>query len=368
MKRRMPILPLILSAAGMVCLILDGECVAGAVQDGIELCLRTIIPALFPLFVLSSVLVCALSGLRIPGLSKALGIPEGSGVIFLLGAIGGFPMGAQCIAQAVEQGELDKHSAQRMLGFCNNAGPAFLFGILGGIFDNPIVPLALFVIQLESAFLMGMLWPGEASMATRLPKSEVSLPNSVSRAVRSMVSVCAWVILANVLLAFLERWLFPFLPELIRVCITGTLELTNGCLALADMKAENLRFILCCGFLNFGGLSVLMQIQAIVNRALLPVRSCVHQKICQALMSIAVGLVYLWLGLAGLLIPIGLAPVLKIAVEKYGGMVYNSPNKGGIPHAFQKKDAPFLSVLRPQRQVHIGSDALHQVRRGQHDL
>ena len=368
MKRRMSILPLILSAAGMVCLILDGKCASGAVQDGIQLCLCTVIPALFPLFVLSGVLVCALSELRIPVLSKALGIPEGSEGIFLLGAIGGFPMGAQCIAQAVEQGSLNKQSAQRMLGFCNNAGPAFLFGILGGIFDNPIVPLVLFVIQLESAFLVGMLWRSETSMAARLPKSEISLPNSVSRAVRSMVSVCAWVILANVLLALLDRWLFPFLPELAQVSITGTLELTNGCLTLEDVESENLRFILCCGFLNFGGLSVLMQIQAIAGRAQLSVRTCVHQKICQAMLSMAVGAVYLWLGPAGMLISIGLIPVLKIAVEKYGGMVYNSPNKGGISHAFQKKDAPFLSVLRSQHQVYIGSDALHQIRRGQRNL
>ena len=63
----------------MTALILDSRCAAGSARDAIELCIGTLIPVLFPLFVLSAMLVPALGALRMPRLSKILGFPEGGG-------------------------------------------------------------------------------------------------------------------------------------------------------------------------------------------------------------------------------------------------------------------------------------------------
>ena len=55
MKRRTAA-ALVFSSAGMLVLILDGKAALLGAQAGVELCLNTVIPSLFPFFVLSVLL------------------------------------------------------------------------------------------------------------------------------------------------------------------------------------------------------------------------------------------------------------------------------------------------------------------------
>lgn len=330
MKLKFPVFPFFISCLGLIALILDSKTAAKSAESAIALCIQTVIPSLFPLFVLSGVMVSILSGLTLPGLGRICKIPSGCEGIFLLGIIGGFPMGAQCIAQSVEQNCLQPEDGRRMLGFCNNCGPAFLFGILGGLFSDPLAPLALLLIQLESALAVAIFWPGKIHRGKSIPAKEISFPKAVNRAIRSMASVCAWVILAKVVLGFLNRWLFPFLPTWLCVILSGILELTSGCLCLSQIQSEPLRFLICCGFICFGGICVHLQIQGIAHDQSLYTGPCVLQKILQAAVSVVLGASYLKRSFWSLLIPIFLGPILKIAVEKTKFLVYNISNKGGI--------------------------------------
>ena len=46
---------------------------------------------------------------------------------------------------------IGKEEAERLLGFCNNSGPAFIVGAVGaGIFGSPSVGLALYGIHILS--------------------------------------------------------------------------------------------------------------------------------------------------------------------------------------------------------------------------
>lgn len=342
MNQKIPVIPLSACAIGMICLILDSRCAAASVVEAIDLCLKTVIPSLFPLFFLSGVLVSCLGGIRIPALSRLCGIPSGSEGIVILGFIGGFPMGAQCITQAVEEKAISKKTGERMLGFCNNCGPAFLFGILGNVLDRSQHTAALFLIQITSALAVARLWAEETVDAASLPAMRLSLPQAVTRAVRSMVTVCAWIILANVMLSFLERWLFPFLPVTVQVLLTGCLELTSGCLALPQISDAGIKLLLSSGFICFGGLCVLLQIQGIAAGQGLCARVCVRQKLCQSILAALAALGYWQIGWIGVLIPLFLAFPGKKAVEKYRSMLYNGPSKGGIDHALSKKNAPVL--------------------------
>jgi hypothetical protein len=47
------LLPLAASAAGMMLLILDSRTSAAAAAEALEICIRTVIPGLFPFFLLS---------------------------------------------------------------------------------------------------------------------------------------------------------------------------------------------------------------------------------------------------------------------------------------------------------------------------
>lgn len=248
---------------GMLILILDSKTALQGASDGLMLCIRTVIPSLFPFFVLSGILTSTLTGKRFPflrPLCRLTGIPEGTESILLTGLLGGYPVGAGCIGAAVKKGQLSQAEGQRMLAFCNNAGPSFLFGIAASLFPGRWMGWALWGIHILSALLVGALIPRTPDTGSGiLSSSPTSLPSALHSALGAIASVCGWVILFRVLLAFLDRWIFWALPDSLVVVITGVLELTNGCCSLASVDNVGLRFILCSGMLAFGGLCVGMQ-------------------------------------------------------------------------------------------------------------
>jgi len=107
------------------------------------MCLESVVPSLFPFLILSGIITTSFTGVEVKILrpvGRLCGIPSGGESLLLIGLIGGYPVGAQCIYRAYETGQISKVDAQRMLGFCNNAGPAFIFGITASLFDSLIYP------------------------------------------------------------------------------------------------------------------------------------------------------------------------------------------------------------------------------------
>lgn len=253
----------ILAALGMLVLILDTKTGIIGAGEAISYCLLTVIPSLFPFFMLSILLTSSLSGssskFLLP-ISRLLRIPKGSESLFLIGLLGGYPTGAQVIADQYQHGTLTKQQAKRMMGFCSNAGPAFLFGMIGPCFQNPIVPWVLWGIHIFSAILTGVLLPGgtRTQIIPRENKS-TSINAAFNRSLRIMANVCGWIVLFRAIIAFMQRWIFWIFPETVQYGIIGVLELANGCSFLPQIKSESIRFILCSGILSFGGLCVAMQ-------------------------------------------------------------------------------------------------------------
>ncbi len=252
-----------LPAAGMLCLILDSKTAIAGAQDALNLCLGTLIPSLLPFFVLSILLTNRLSGRSLPllrPLGKLCAIPEGAESILAIGLLGGYPVGAQCICQAYRAGDLSQASAKRMLGFCSNAGPAFIFGIAGSLFAGPLTPWILWLVHILSAILVGMILPRREAERVRISSTaNLSLSDALMRSVSILAGVCGWIILFRVCIAFLQRWFLWLLPGPAQVTVIGVFELANGICSLGEIHTESLRFILCACFLSFGGICVAMQ-------------------------------------------------------------------------------------------------------------
>ena len=256
-------------AIGMAMLILDSKTALSGAAQGLTLCIQSVIPSLFPFFFLSSILTAALSGRRLPipnVILRLLKIPEGSESLLLVGLLGGYPVGAAGIADAAKRGQLPVETARRMLGFCNNAGPSFLFGIIAGLFPQYWMAWTLWGVHIISSLLVGILLPGKPGEKITVSASrQPSVINCLAGAIKTMATVCGWVVLFRILIAFLERWLFWALPNPLTVVISGLLELTNGCCMLGTVPNTGLRFILCSGMLAFGGLCVGMQTATVTS-------------------------------------------------------------------------------------------------------
>ena len=129
-----------LTAAAVVAAFLSLCLSAGdaldAARGALVLCADTILPSLFPFFVLS-ILFSRLGipralGRRLGGVAGRLFGVSGAGIAALpIGLLGGYPMGAACIAELLARREIDEAEAERLLLFANTSGPAFLIGGVG---------------------------------------------------------------------------------------------------------------------------------------------------------------------------------------------------------------------------------------------
>lgn len=247
---------------GFLLLIFDSSTAISGAREGLQLCLETVIPSLLPFFFLSGAITSSLSGP--PGgllcfLARLLRIPEEAAGVLIPGFLGGYPVGAKAVEGLYCQGRISYREAGRLLSFCSNPGPAFLFGMVTCFFPDKVFIWLLWAVILGSAILTALCIPG----IPEVPRPQVQISVCKAELLRdslcAMSSVCGWVILFRTVIAYLQKLLFPSLTPEGRVLLTGFAELTNGCCDLGSVADTGLRFVLCACMLSFGGLCVLCQ-------------------------------------------------------------------------------------------------------------
>lgn len=268
MKNRNPYVGLA-AGIGMLILILDSKTALEGARAGLDLCIRTVIPSLFPFFVLSMVFTGALMGTslrRLRPVGALCGMPGGAEPILISAFLGGYPVGAQATAAAWKSGQLSRQDAQRMLAFCSNAGPSFLFGMVAAMFPEREIPWLLWLVHIAGALITAIILPGKTTAAVSIAaKNQTTLSESLFRAIRVMAYVCGWVVLFRILIAFLDRWILWLLPMPARVILIGLLELSNGCCDLWKIPDISVRIMAASLMLSCGGLCVLMQTRSVVQ-------------------------------------------------------------------------------------------------------
>lgn len=271
MKRKH--LKLVLTALAMMPLILDSRRAFANAAEGVEICIRTVIPSLFPFFVLSIYLTGNMG--------------SGSAVRSLLisGFLGGYPVGAQSAAQAYRNGSLCKEDANRLLMFCSQPGPSFLFGMVAAQFPHPKYGWLLWAVIILSAWSVSRILPNRHRTAPPLSgHTPLPLSSAMKKATFALSSVCSWVVLFRVILGFLQCWGLWLLPEWGQVLVSGLLELTNGSLLLSEIPSLPLRFLLAALMLNFGGICVAMQTASVAEG--LDMKGYILGKLIQSVFSL----------------------------------------------------------------------------------
>lgn len=247
----------------MLLLILDTKTAISGANEGVELCIRVLIPSLFPFFLVSILLTNLLSGSSTTitrHIAALLNIPHGAESLFLVGLLGGYPVGAQAITQATENGTLDKRDALRMMAFCNQAGPAFIFGVISSQFPDQIYPWLIWMIIIFSTIITAIILPGGSTIEIGTKdKKQITLTQAMEKSIKALSGVCGWVIIFRVILAFLERWFLWLLPDVSHIVIRMLLELVNGSIALIEIENLPLRFVVCTAGLSLGGFCVILQ-------------------------------------------------------------------------------------------------------------
>ncbi len=271
-------------AIAVAALILDGKTAVGAAGDAVDLCIRVLIPSLFPFFVFSPLLVSGGFGKLFAPLARVLRLPKGAESILPVSFLGGYPVGAAAVSEQVQSGALSRKDGQRMLAFCSNAGPSFLFGIGLQLFPSSGYCWLLWCIHILSAVTVALMTSGSGGKLEMQASAEIPLTSALQKAISVMAAVCGWVVLFRILIGFLDRWLLWAVPKALRILVCGILELANGYCELAAVDSIGLRMVLFSGLLAFGGLCVWLQTKSVT--AGLDISLYLPGKLTQAAVSI----------------------------------------------------------------------------------
>lgn len=250
------------ASVGMLALILDSRTALSGAAEGVELCMKTLIPSLFPFLFLSGVFSAAFSGTNgvlFRLLGKVFSFPAHTEYLVIPAFLGGYPVGAQCVFQAYHAGLVEKKQAERMLAFCSNAGPSFIFGILSSCFQRKALIFLIWGIQILSTWTAARLFSFDNGTIGDENKLNAADSFGIDTAIWAMLKICGWVILFRILISFLDRWFLWAAAAPVRVAIIGLLELSNGCCSLNLISREDVRFLVCSFLLAFGGVCVAYQ-------------------------------------------------------------------------------------------------------------
>ena len=272
----------------------NSQLTAQAVRDGLALCAQSVVPALFPFFVAVSCftdlgLARELGRIMAPVTAPLLGCSGTGSVAFLLGLLGGYPVGGRTVAELYRAGSIDRAEAEHLLSFCNNCGPSFVLGIAGsGCFGSVRAGLWLYAIHLSAAVLVAQLHRsrrracGPLRLAAPVSPFPAALVRAVTDGAQAMVSVCAFVVFS---LASLR--LVASLTGLSHPALIGLVELTGGILRLTPDRAG---FVTAAVLLGWGGLSVHGQTAAVLRSTDLSLAPYLFGKVLQAAFSAVLAL------------------------------------------------------------------------------
>lgn len=301
MRGQRLVLPSLLALA--VVYLTKSAAVQDAVHQALTLCARSVVPALFPFLVLSSLLVSfgfgEWAGRWLGGMMRTLfGLPPAAASALVLGFAAGYPVGAGAAAELYRKGMMTREESCRLLAFCNNANPVFLVTVLGrGVFASARIGMWLWLIHVAAALITGMLFrsggeTGRKTMAPRPKEAGAGAAGAFVEAVRQSGWNCV-AISAFVTVFYVLSRPFAALGGGLGCLMTGLTELFSLTPLLTPDGAGFVTAALCAGF---GGISVLCQTAAVLEGSGLSMRWCVTGKLVQGLISaILAYIVWQWI-------------------------------------------------------------------------
>lgn len=285
------------AAASAALLLINSGAVSHAVQNAAAMCLEVIIPSLFAFTVLSVYLQSSglyrmvLKPLTKP-LSRLLRLDEELCAVFILGNIGGYPVGARLLSELCRQNRLSSKDAGRLLCCCYGSGPSFIISVVGNrVFGSAAMGAVLFgACFLSSLIIASAVCHRGERIQLKAKKSAFDLSaqcfiNSVMSAARVMFTVCAMIV--------------AFSAAMAMVGISASMGSAAALLEISKISAVSssgaFALPICAALLSFGGVCVILQVIAIWAGKL-PLKSFLLSRLPAAAISAA-------LSLLGLLLP-----------------------------------------------------------------
>ncbi len=268
------IMLIIVTVFVFVCLLAYPSGVKNGISSSLKMCGESVIPSLFPfLFVSSFITESGIFEIRsrvLERISERLfSLSLNSLTVFILSALGGFPVGAKAAAGFLEKGKISESEAKRLVLSCVNPAPAFAVCAVGlSFFSDKKTGVLIYISVILSNFIILFLTKfifNESPLTQadrKIPDFNIasSFVSAGAKASAAIISICCYVLLFSCLCEVMKEIIKS--PELLDF-LCGICEVTEGGRRLSAYG----NIPLVAGIIGWGGLSVHCQIMDSVKES-----------------------------------------------------------------------------------------------------
>ena len=285
MSKSSIIIPIIVVGFNVFLLMHPTEMI-NAGRDGLLLWFNQVLPTLLP-FVVGANLLAGLGFIHFIGVLMApvmvpiFRVPGSGAYALLAGICSGYPMGARAVVQLRESGQIGRQEGQRLMAFCNNAGPLFVVGFVGvGLFGSARLGYLLLISHIAAALAIGVGLRFFSTGPVQEEKADIKkafavfedfrknhyegfsnvLGSSVKNAMETMVFIGGFIILFCVVIKALEIGGLFYMTEghpWLYGLTAGLIEMANGAKIIAQGGPPNAAALSAtAALISFGGFSI----------------------------------------------------------------------------------------------------------------
>lgn len=271
-KRYLNTIIIILSTFFLIEILLNRTLIFNTVGFSLDIWITSILPSLFPFFVLSDVLnnydVINYIPNKIKNIIKKLfNISNNALFIFFISILSGFPSNARNIKNLYKENKISKKEAEHLLFFTHFSNPMFILGTLVTIFlDNKSLGLIILISHYLPNFIIAILLRNNNNPNNNYtinkknnPKFGIIFTKSIKSSIDSLLvilgTLTVFLIISTIIINIFN------LNTTNSLLIKSILELTSGLKELSLLNLDNKSLVILSScILSFGGLSVHMQV------------------------------------------------------------------------------------------------------------
>ena len=263
----------------MITMLIFTEHTDQGVRYGLLLWYQSIVPALFPFIVISTMIISE-SGISLimKPLHKIirpfLPLSENGCFALLAGLICGYPMGAKTCAEFLHTGRMDVHEFKFLMAICNFPSPMFLLGFVYPFFREQITltqfVCSLYIPLIPLAMAAKMHYFGLKNKHSyqyfETPDTDLhtfSIDQAILGAAETLCKIGGYLVFFSVLIQMIKQAFI--IPAALRLFIIGIIEMTTAVRELHHALPFPLSYIGSVTAISFGGISALFQVKTVIQ-------------------------------------------------------------------------------------------------------
>ena len=284
------------------------ESIFDTIAFSLNMWIKTLVPSLFPFFIISDILINYNIIFYIPKklttfFKKIFKVNDASIIIFFLSILSGFPSNARNTKMLYDKKMISKEEASHILMFSSFSNPLFILGTLSIFFlNNKKLGIMILLAHYFSNFIIGIVLKPKYEFKNM---SNINIKNTnlnfgliFTKAIKNAID--SLLLILGVLTCFLitSTIILKIIPlnDNFRVLLKSGLEITMGLQELSLLKISDLaKVMLSASILSFGGLSIMMQVIAQISDTDISIKPYIIGRIYQMIISFILGYFFYYL-------------------------------------------------------------------------